>query len=922
MHEYRNLSTSLSNKCIMAQSAVADPGFIQKVRSPMPKQEIESKKRKGRVASSPPEGDKYPMPSPSKFRTLSPDLCRWKIDPKSLGYKTTESVKPLKSIVAQPRALKALKLGAEIRGRGYNIFVTGLSATGRSTAVKGILDGLRLKGTPTTDRCYVNNFKNPDEPRLLTLPRGKAEKLKKEMARTVESLKKTVPHALEDENVLTRKRELAEEYAKKEADLFKALEAKIGSDFALVQVQMGPYTRPDIFPVIDGNSVPPNQVGQLAEEGKFPKEKLDDLYRRYQGFKADLRSLLKQVRELAREYAEKTSELEKSVLQDLVQEYCEDLCDKFPYPGVDEYFKEVRDFIISNSEIFSNGDSSHTRPTPPGQMQGTGVFEDSKSSDPFKVFEINIVRNALAEDSTPVIIEHHPTHLNLFGTIEREFRFGGYTTTDFTMIRGGSFLRADGGYLVLNAVDVLSEPLVWRTLIRTLKTGKLQIQGIDSLLSLATSSIKPQPIDINVTVILIGEAEIYHLLSYYEEDFSRIFKIRADFDSLMPRGKNEINYYAGLASKKAHEENQRHLTAAAVARLAEQGARAAGRGKKLSARFGEISDLLMEADYFAKLDDSKYIDAKHIERAVQEAEYRQDLIRERIEEAMDDGILIIDTRGKAVGQVNGLAVHDLGTFAFGRPQRITCEVSMGELGVVNIEREAKLSGKIHDKGMLILEGYLRHVYGMDGPITVSASLSFEQSYAMIDGDSASLAETIALISELSGLPVRQDIAVTGSINQKGIVQPIGGINEKIEGFYRACLNKGLSGTQGVVIPESNVQELMLKEEVVKAVRDKKFTIYTVKTVDEALEIFTGVAAGKRGKNGKWTKGSVHDRVSNTLSDFYRVNRGLYEKEIQVLEKPEPERRSRKERNGSPPPKDPRDQQKPIRKPKAKRKQTR
>ena len=872
--------------------------------------------RKFRSPGAPAVGEDYPLPAAPKYKALTGDKCRWRVDPGSFGFKTTEEVKPLKSIVAQPRALAALKLGAEIRGRGYNIFVTGLSATGRSTAVKSILEGMRLKGAPTKDRCYVNNFKSPDNPRLITVPRGKGQRFKKEMARTVDALKRTVPHALEGETVLARKRELAEQHAKKEADLFKQLEAKVaGDEFALVQVQMGPYTRPDVFPIIDGNPVAPNQVGQLVEEGKYPRKKLDDLYKKYQGYKADLRAVLKQVRELGRELAEKTAEIEKEVLEEVLKEYCDDMCEKFPYPGVEDYFKEVREFIIANADIFGSEDSGQPKPPAGFQIPGMGSIEDMRMQDPFRLFQVNVVRDAAAEDPTPVVVEHHPSFLNLFGTIEREVRFGGYMAADFTMIRGGSFLRADGGYLVLNVMDVLSEAITWRTLMRTLKTGKLQIQGLDTLLSVPASSLKPEPIDINVTVILIGEAEMYHLLSFYEEDFQRIFKIRADFDSLMPRGKTEINYYAGLASKKAREDNQRHLTAAAVAQLAEEGARTAGRGRKLSARFGEIADLLMEADHFAKEDNAQYIQADHIVKAVDEAEYRQDLIRERVEEAMDEGILMVSTRGSAVGQVNGLAVHELGTFAFGRPQRITCEISMGELGVVNIEREAKLSGRIHDKGMLILEGYLRHAYGMDGPITLSASLCFEQSYGMVDGDSATLAEALVLTSELANVPLRQDLAVTGSVNQKGQVQPIGGINEKVEGFYRVCKQAGLTGAQGVVMPKSNVPELMLRAEVVKAVEDGRFSIYAVETVDEAVEIFTGVAAGKRLKKGGWTKGSIHDRVDMTLADFFWATRATVEKEpIPAVEPPkEAGPKRRRERNGTPPPKDPRDQGKPPKK---------
>ena len=859
----------------------------------------------------------YPLPQARPHKSLKAEQCRWRVDHKTLGFKTTKEVKPLATIIGQPRASAALKLGAQIRGKGYNIFVTGLSATGRSTAVKNILEGFRLRGVPVRDHCYVNNFKSPDQPRLITLDRGKGRELKREMARLIETLRRTIPHALEDETVLAQKRELAESYAKKEAELFKALEAKVGKGgFALVQVQMGPYTRPDIFPVIDGNPVPPNQVGRLVEEGKFPKEEIDALYKRYQGYKADLRAALKQVRALARELSEKTAAIEKEILNEIVKDYCQDLGDRFLQKSVDEYLWEVRDFIVEHPAIFQIEDSDQ----PPQNMHAPppGIpspMEDMRTSDPFKVFEVNVVRDSLAEDKRPVIIEHHPNYQNLFGSIEREWRYGGVWAADFTQIRAGSLLRADGGYLVLNAMDVLMEPLAWRTLMRTLKTRMLQIQGVDTLLSISPATIKPQPIDIDVTVILIGDAYLYHLLNLYEDEFARTFKVRADFDRLMPRGKKQIGHYAALSSKMTNNEGTLPLTAKAVARLAERGALLGGRGGKMSARLGEIADIIREASHFAMTQDGTLVDEGHILKAVREAEYRQDLVRERVEEAIGDKVIIISTEGREIGQINGLAVHDLGAFSFGRPQRITCEVSMGDAGVVNIEREAKLSGSIHDKGVLILDGFLRHMYGMDGPISLSASLCFEQSYSQVDGDSASLAEVLVIVSELSGIPLRQDLAVTGSVNQKGKVQAIGGINEKIEGFYRVCRMNGFTGTNGVVLPKANVPELMLSDELLGAIVAGNLSIIPVDNVDQAIEVFTGVAAGRKLKKGGWTKGSVHDRVDLTLSDFYWATKTPTERDegkaAAEARKHLPKPRRRKKKDEGPEPPDPRDQGEPA-----------
>ena len=812
---------------------------------------------------------KYPLPEAKEPVTVKADQCRWRVDHKKLGFKTTNDVKPLTALVGQPRATKALQLGAQIRGKGYNVFVTGLSATGRSDAVQNIFASLDLREVPRHDYCYVNNFKNPDEPRLVVLPPNKGHVFKSEVSSLIDNLKNTIPGALEDENILNRKRALAEEYANQEAIIFKTLEKKVSKNgFALVQVQMGPYARPDVFPLIDGEPVPPNQVGKKVEEGKYPGDKLDKLYKKYQGFKLELRAVMKRVRQLNRELAEKTSDIDKHVLQELLKDFCQDLVEKFPQKSVEEYLEEVQEFIIDHPDIFSSDDPEQGGPSVSSQQQMPNPFEDMVRPDPFKVFEVNVIHNNAKIRKSPVVIEHHPNYHNLFGSIEREMRYGGIWTTDFTQIKGGSILKADGGYLILNAMDVLQEPMSWRTLMRTLKTGKLQIQGMDTVLSVAPATIKPEPIDIDVTVILIGDSYLYHILNFYEEDFHRIFKVRADFDSQMPRGKREIKYYAALARKMTINENTLPMTAKAVARLAERGARIGGRSDKMSANLGSIADIIREASHHAGISDAKAIDETHVEQAISESEYRQDLIREKIDEAFGDEIYMIDTEGLEIGQINGLAVLDLGNYAFGRPQRITCEISMGDAGVINIDREAKLSGSIHNKGTLILEGYLRHQYGMDGPISLSASIAFEQSYSRIDGDSASIAEIIVLLSALTDLPLRQDLAVTGSMNQKGEVQPIGGINEKIEGYFRTCQIKGFTGTQGVVMPKSNVKELMLSDEVLATIAAGTFTLYPISDVDQAIEIFTGVKAGRKLKSGLWQKGSVHDRVDITLSDIY------------------------------------------------------
>jgi len=485
----------------------------------------------------------------------------------------------------------------------------------------------------------------------------------------------------------------------------------------------------------------------------------------------------------------------------------------------------------------------------------------------FAEYEVNVMVDNSGTQGAPIVEETYPTYRNLFGSVERMMDRSGLWRTDFTKIKEGSLLKANGGYLVINATDALLEPGVWPALKRTLKTKRIEIQAYDPFFLFTTSSIKPEPIEVDVKVIMIGDDLSYRLMYRYDEDFNKIFKAKADFDTVMDRNQATINEYTGFIKKICQEENLKPFDRSSAAAVVEYGARLAGKQKKLSTRFHQISDLVREASYWADEKGSAHVTEKHVDLAIENRIERLNLVEDRIQEMIQDGQIMIDTEGAVVGQVNGLSIFDMGDYAFGRPSRITAKTSMGKAGVINIEREVEMSGPIHSKGVYILSGYLRGKYAQDKPLNMCASLCFEQSYSGVEGDSASSTEIYALLSSLSEVPIRQDIAVTGSVNQRGEVQPIGGVNHKIEGFFAVCKARGLTGSQGVIIPHQNVEDLMIRKNVVLAVQEGEFHIYPVKTVDQGIEILTGMKAGERKADGTYEEGTLNELADKKLKEL-------------------------------------------------------
>jgi ATP-dependent Lon protease len=694
---------------------------------------------------------------------------------------------------------------------------------------------------------------------MISLPAGQGNDFKKEMETLIETLKKKIPLMFENETYLNKKKEVVEKFRNKQAEMFREFEKKVNKEgFALVQIQMGPYSRPGIFPLIEGNPVNIEQVESMVEENKFSKEELEKLKEKQAQLINELEDIFKETRKAEKEIKEELTSLDNQVISPAVKDSISDIKEKFGNEKVRQYLDEVQEDILTNLGRFREKEET---PSPiPGLVLPQAV-------DSFSEYQVNVLVDNSETKGAPIIVETTPNYRNLFGTIERVVERTGIWKTDFLHIKAGSFLRANGGYLIFNALDALTEPWVWAALKRTLKNQVIEIQTFDPLYFFSTSALKPEPIDCDTKVIMIGDAQIYYLLYSLDDDFKKIFKIKADFDSVMNKDSDKIQQYASFVRKICDEDKLKPFDKTGVAAVVEHGVRITGRQKKISTRFHLIADLLREANYWAEKEGSDVVTGKHVEKTIEKKNYRVNLIEEKIQEMIDDGTILIDSDGMVVGQVNGLSVYNLGDYMFGKPSRITAKTSLGKAGIINIEREAEMSGPIHNKGVYILTGYLRGQYAQDKPITMSASLCFEQSYSGVEGDSASSTEIYALLSSISGLPLRQDIAVTGSVNQKGEIQPIGGVNEKIEGFFDVCRAKGFTGKQGVMIPHLNIDDLMLRKDVVEAVREGKFHIYPVRTIDQGIEILIGMEAGERLEDGRFKEGTVNDRVDKKLREL-------------------------------------------------------
>jgi len=596
----------------------------------------------------------------------------------------------------------------------------------------------------------------------------------------------------------------------------------------------------------------------LSQQEKFSRQEFVRLREKYGELRQMMEDTFKKVRDIKRKVKEELSHLEKEFGRPIVVDALSDLKGEYPFDRVGEYLDQVRDHVLSNMNQFLDKEAEEGEETPK-----TPIVEDER----YRPYLVNVVVDNTGVERPPVVVEPSPNYRNLFGTIEKVVDRSGHWRSDFLHIKAGSVLKANGGFLVIDLLDAVNEAGVWAALKRTLKNQQIDIQSFDPLYLFSTSAVKPEPIRIDVRVAVIGDPWSYRLLYSYDHDFPKIFKVKAEFDSVMPRTPINVQRYCAFIASFCDTESLRCVDKTGVAALLEHGVRLAGRTNKLSTRFSEIADILREADYWALQEGAELLSREMIERAIRRLEDRVRLPEEKIQEMYEEGMILLDTGGGRVGSINGLSYFDIGDHQFGRPVRITVQTAMGRAGLINIEREAELSGPTFNKAMMIIDGFLRSQFGQEFPLAVNASIAFEQSYGGIEGDSASVAEVCALLSSLADLPLRQDLAVTGSINQYGDVQPIGGVNEKTEGFFDVCRFRRLTGTQGVIVPAQNRGELMLRHDVVDAVRAGQFHVYSVSRVEEALELLSGVPVGRRGEDGRFPEGTVFHRVENRLRQF-------------------------------------------------------
>jgi ATP-dependent Lon protease len=797
-----------------------------------------------------------------KSYELKPEELRWECNPNIFEFDSTESLKPIEGILGQERALKAIRLGVDLRSPGYNIYIAGLSGTGKMTTVKQMLESISSNVAKLNDYAYVNNFKDSDRPILLIFEVGRAKLFREDLASVINLLQRQIPQALESESYVSRKQQLIADYNDKEQSLLTSFNEKLKKEnFTLGQVKVGEGVRPEIFPIIDNQSVSVYQLEELIQQKKLTKEEAQEILKKYSSKQEDLQDVFKRGLKLSQDFQKQMENLEREYGLNIVQGIIGNLKEKYPDPKILDYLTQVEDNILENLQIFK-GVKPDGATTPEGFV-----------IDYFKEYEVNIVLDNGNTSGCPVIIETSPTYINLFGTIEKSTDGRGGYYTDFTRIKTGSMLRASGGYLVLNVTHLFEESGVWRNLKRILTYRKLEIQDNPNFFQLVPTSLKPEPIDIDTKVILVGSALIYSILAQHEYDFKKIFKVKADFDYEIKRSDKVITEYSRVIKKLIKEENLCEFDKSALSELIEISARFAGHKNKLTTRFSKIADLAREANFWAIDDGFDVVSKAHVQKAYALALERHGMLETKLTDMIEERMVLLDTEGDRVGQINGLAIYGADFYSFARPTRITATVSLGSGSIINVEREAGMSGRHYNKGVLIISGYFKETFGQDLPLSFNANLVFEQSYGTVDGDSASCAEIFALLSTLSGLPIKQSLAVTGSLNQKGDVQPIGGVNEKIEGFYDVCKARGLTGNQGVIIPVQNIQELMLRNDVIEAVANKIFHIYAIKRVEEGIELLTGVKAGSKTTKG-YEPGSVFDRVEKKIKDLYAKSKAV------------------------------------------------
>jgi ATP-dependent Lon protease len=778
---------------------------------------------------------------------LPTDELRWRVDESALSFKSTAEVDPAEGIIGQPIALEAMRFGVESHAPGQNIYVRGTSGTGRMTLVQSILQELNPKARRRLDRCYVHNFHQPDHPRLITLTAGQGPVLRSRMKELADFIENQLIDSLEGEPLKSRKEAISKQTQQLLKELTQPLEDELRTNgLTMVRLQSGPVTRTAIFPLIEDKPIPPEEFSEMLQSGTVSEEEFKRLQAGIAEFNVQMQEVSREASKVLQKSQNDIQALSANEARAILQDFTAGLISEMPQPEVVEFVDEVI------------GDAVDNRLSP-------AALESQ--APPQIVYGVNVICSHESEGS-PVITENTPSVSNLLGTVEPEVVAGGQTMTNYRGIRAGALVHADGGYLILDAHDVLSEPGSWRMLMRVLRTGSVEIVPPELGWPITSQSLKPQPIEISARIILIGSSSLYYQLDQVDQDFTNLFKVLVDFASEIERSELGVNQYAGVVARMCRDENLLNFSVGGVAALAEHGARVASRKGKITARFGRIADIVREAAFLAQKASDETVERKHVEHTVQRTKYRASLPSSRFQELISDGTIMMQTTGAVIGQINGLAVINAGPLSYGFPARITATIGAGRAGIINIEGAASMSGTIHTKGFQILGGLLRHLIRTDHPLAFSASIAFEQSYGGIDGDSASGAEICCLLSALTGVPIHQGVAMTGAIDQHGHIQAIGGVNEKIEGFFDACKSQRLAVGQGVIIPMANAGDLMLRQDVIDACEESRFQVHAVSNVCQALEILTGRIAGEANEKGEYPEDSLLHLARCRATEFW------------------------------------------------------
>lgn len=794
---------------------------------------------------------------------------RWTCPASALPFRvSTRELKPLKRIVGQSRAVEALELGARIRSQGYNIWASGVIGTGRMTTIRQILDDVKTETPTLYDFAYVHNFRQPESPVLMRFAAGEGRVFKRMMDECLTVIRRRIPQLFEEEQFQVTRNSIIQRFQDREKAVLSDFDSKIRpAGFVVGQLQNEDGTsRTEIFPIIDGKPITIDDVDQLVQDGKLTIDQASGISEAYTKFQAELADIGRVSMRVLVDFRKELNKHDQAAVGILVRSILDDVQQSFPRTRVREYLDGVSAQILDHLDDYVRV----------YQAKHAGTADEA-TEDAARALEqitsINLIVDNYDTKTAPISIETSPTYASLFGTIEKRMDARGFVMSDFSHIRAGSLLRSDGGFVVMNAIDVLSDPAIWTTLKKVLLYGRLDIQPLDTQFQLNT--LKPDHINVDVKVILLGDPSMYLALWAADEDFHKMFKIHAEFDAYTQRNADMIKNYCSFLSMMSNDENLLHCDKGAAASIIEWAVAFTDSQEKISLQFSYAADLLRESSHYARSKKSRVIRADHVKHALRMRKQRSNRADMEIRESIRKDILLVDVKGSRVGQINGLTVYSSGIVSFGKPARITATVSAGNAGIINIEREVQMSGPIHSKGVYILSGLVRSLFSRAQPISFTASIAFEQSYGGVDGDSASTAEVIALLSAISNIPVRQDLGITGAINQKGDIQPVGGLNEKITGFFEVCKDKGLTGRQGVVVPHQNVRDLMLSEEIIEAVKAKKFRIYAVSRIEQAIELMMGHPAGVRRKTGVFPPDTVFAKVQHNLDVLHDASKTNY-----------------------------------------------